>query len=307
MSNAPHDAARARRASRGFIVVAVLWILSALATLVSIYAIYVRNTAMAVAINDNAVVAEGLVAAGVELAAYNIVSAPKEARPARGQFALRMGRANVVVAFRTETARIDLNAAPKELLAALFAVLGARPDDAGQYAERIIGWRTTPSAGGQDREASLYRQAGLNYGPRGAHFAHVAELWLVLGLPPALVERALPHLTVFSGRAEINVRVAAAEVTAAVAATSPERPARDLPQRAAAGQNGPPAPTGTTAEAGDAARVTVRVDFDDGRRLAAEVVILVRDFGEDPFRVLSWRDDIDAPLPTTPPRTGPRR
>jgi len=306
MSSAPHDIARARKASAGFIVVAVLWILGALATLVAIYAIYVGNTTRAMAINDNAVVAEGLVAAGVELAAYRIVSAPKEARPARGQFALRMGRADVAVAFRAETARIDLNAAPKELLAGLFAVLGARPDDAGQYAERIIGWRTPSPAGAQDREASLYRQAGVSYGPRGAPFAHVAELWLVLGLPPALVERALPHLTVFSGRAEIDVRVASAEVAAAVAGMLPERPDRDLSQRAAAGPSGPPASAGTTMEAGDTTRVSVRVDFDDGRRLAAEVVILVRDFGEDPFRVLSWRDDIDGP-PTPPARTEPRR
>jgi general secretion pathway protein K len=283
----------------------VLWILGALATLAAIYSIYVRNTTMAVAITDDTVVAEGLVAAGVELAAYRIVSVPKEVRPASGQLALRIGTANVTAAFRAETARIDLNAAPKELLAALFAVLGARPDDAGQYAERIIGWRTTPSTNAQDREASLYRQAGFDYSPRGAPFAHVAELWLVLGLPPALVARALPHLTVYSGRPEINVRVAAAEVSAAVAGSSPERPDRDLPQRAATGQNGRAAPTGTTLEAGDTARVTVRVGLDDGRRFAAEVVILVRDFGEDPFRVLSWHD-IDAPAPASP-RTGPRR
>jgi general secretion pathway protein K len=305
MSGAPHHVAHVRKASDGFIVVAVLWILGALATLVSIYAIYVRSTTMAVAIIDDTVVAEGLVAAGLELAAYRIVSVPKEARPASGQLALRIGKANVAAAFRAESARIDLNAAPKELLAALFAVLGARPDDAGQYAERIIGWRTTPSTSTQDREASLYRQAGLNYGPRGAPFAHVAELWLVLGLPPALVERALPHLTVYSGRPEINVRVAAPEVIAALRVLSPERPDRGLPQRAAAGQGGQTAPAGTTMDAGDTARVTVRVDFADGRRVAAEVVILVRDFGEDPFRVLSWHD-IDAPLPA-PARTGPRR
>jgi general secretion pathway protein K len=126
----------------------------------------------------------------------------------------------------------------------------------------------------------------------------------VLGLPPALVERALPHLTVYSGRPEINVGVAAAEVIAALRMLSPERPDRGLPQRVAAGQGGQPAPTGTTMDAGDTARVTVRVNLDDGRRVAAEVVILVRDFGEDPFRVLSWHD-IDAPLPA-PARTGPR-
>jgi general secretion pathway protein K len=313
MSAALQSPARVRRASDGFIVVAVLWILSALAVLVSIYAIYVTNTAKAVAVNDDTVVAEGLFAAGVELAAYQIISAPKDARPTRGQFALRIGMATVAVGFRSETARIDLNAAPKELVAGLFTVLGAQPEEAEQYAERITGWRTAPRAGSQDGEASLYRQAGLNYGPRGAPFAHVAELWLVLGLPPALVERALPHLTVFSGRPEINLRDAAPEVIAALPGLSPERLDRVLAQRGTAGQDGQTAPggqaapRGTTTEGSDATRVTVRVDFDNGRHLIAEAVILVRDFGEDPFRVLSWSGDIDAQLPELRPRAGVRR
>ena len=38
---------------------------------------------------------------------------------------------------------------------------------------------------------------------------------LVFGLPSFLVERALPFVTVFSGRAETNVLVAAPEVVAA--------------------------------------------------------------------------------------------
>lgn len=305
--------ARARRANDGFIVVAVLWILSALAVLVSIYAVYVTNAAMAVAVHDDAVVAEGLVAGGVELAAYQLVSAPKDARPTRGQFALRMGKASITVGYRAETARIDLNAAPKELLAGLFTALGARPEEAAQYAERIIGWRTAPPPASQDGEASLYRQAGLSYGPRGAPFAHVAELWLVLGLPPALVERALPHLTVFSGRPEINIRDAAPEVIAALPGLSPERLDRVLAQRATAGEGGQAAPggqglpPGVTTEGSDAVRVTVRVDFDNGRRVAAEAVILVRDFGDDPFRVLSWSGDIDAQLGEPRQRAGLRR
>jgi len=272
MSISRQSLARVRRASDGFIVVAVLWILSALAVLVSIYSIYVSNTAMAVAVNDDAVVAEGLVAAGVELAAYRIISVPKDARPTRGQFAVRMGKAIVRVGFRSENARIDLNAAPKELLAGLFVVFGAQPEEAEQYAARIIGWRTTPPTTSQDGEASLYRQAGLDYGPRGAPFAHVAELWLVLGLPAALVERALPHLTVFSGRPEINVRDAAPEVIAALPGLSPID--RILAQRMMAGEVGEGALggralRGTTTEGSDAVRVTVRVDFGSGRLLAA--------------------------------------
>lgn len=303
MSAVVHTFTRAPRAADGFIVVAVLWILSALAALVSVYAIYVANTAVALSVNDDPVVAEGLVSAGVELAAYRLISVPKDARPTRGEFAFRMGKANVAVGFRGETARIDLNAAPKELLAGLLGVLGAQPNEAQQYADRIIGWRTPAS---QEREASLYRQAGLNYGPRGAPFAHVAELWLVAGLPPALVERALPHVTVFSGRAEINAGDAAPEVVAALPGMSPARLGALLAQGAERALDGRAVLPGTTTEGGDAVRVTVRIAFDKGRHLAFEVVILVRDFVEDPFRVLSWREDFDAQFPVLRPRAGLR-
>src|SRR5262249_40660511 len=141
MSAELHSPACMRKDSDGFIVVAVLWILIALAALATIYAVYVANTAMALAVKDDAVVAQGLVSAGVELSAYQIISAPKDARPTRGRAAFRRGRAGVAVDFRAETARIDLNAAPKELLAGLFTALGAPPEQAGQYAERVIGWR----------------------------------------------------------------------------------------------------------------------------------------------------------------------
>jgi general secretion pathway protein K len=264
----------ARKAPDGFILVAVLWILSALVTLVSVYAVYVSNTAMALSAGDDAVVAEGLISAGVELAVYKIIAASKEARPTRGQVAFRMGKAGVTADFRAETARIDLNYAPKELLTGLFVALGEQPARAKQHVERIVGWRIPPQKDSEDGEAALYRDAGLSYAPRGAAFAHVSELWLVSGLPPVLVERALPYLTVFSGRAEINPAIAAPEIVAA------------LPDRQTARG-------GTTTEGGDAVRIIVHIDFDNGRRRDAEVVVLLRAVGSEPYRVLSWADDID--------------
>jgi general secretion pathway protein K len=33
--------------------------------------------------------------------------------------------------------------------------------------------------------------------------------------------------------------------------------------------------------------------LENGRRVAAEVVILVPEDGDEPYRVLSWRDDFD--------------
>src|SRR6266571_2192332 len=59
-----------RTNERGFIVIAVLWILAALSALVLIYLTYVTNTAVVVAGSTDRVRTEALVQAGVELAAF---------------------------------------------------------------------------------------------------------------------------------------------------------------------------------------------------------------------------------------------
>ena len=61
----------------GFIIVAVLWILVALAALASIYSIYINNSALAVSVMDDGLQAEALVSAGLELTAYRL-AVPKE-------------------------------------------------------------------------------------------------------------------------------------------------------------------------------------------------------------------------------------
>jgi general secretion pathway protein K len=296
-------AARSRGRSRdGFIVVAVLWMLGALATLASIYAVYVINTATAMGVNDQRVQAEGLMTAALELTTYRLTATDADNRPSRGEFAFRLGRAAVAVDFRSEAGRIDLNSAPKELLAGLFAGLGAKYSAAEYYAERVIGWRTAQDPDQRNEEASAYRTAGLAYGPRQGPFGHVGELALVLGLPPFLVERALPFVTVFSGRAEINIVAAAPEVVAAVPGMTPDRLYAVLSQVGRGPQNAQflqrlvGDQSGITIEAGKTARVAVRMDFDIGHRVRGEAVILLgtSEAGE-PFRVLSWRDDFDGP------------
>lgn len=289
-----------RARTGGFVVVAVLWILAALATLASIYAVYVINTAIALTVHDERLQAEGLVTAGIELAAYQI-SANRESWPARGKFAFRMGDAGVTVEFFTESGRIDVNVASKDLLAGLFTGLGAPRAAAEGYAERIIAWRTPPGASNAD-EASNYRSAGLRYVPRGGPFPHVNELYLVRGLPQALLERALPFLTVYSGQPTVNLFAAAPEVLAALPGMSPEMLFQVLAQRERAPQNA----AGMTAliglaqplvstQATKATRVNVRIDLANGRQMRSEVVIFLLDSGVTPYRVLSWRDDVEEP------------
>jgi general secretion pathway protein K len=299
-----------RPAPDGFIVVAVLWILAALATLATVYTVYVTNTAVALGVNDDRLKAEALVTAGVELTAYQLTAAPE--LPPRGTFSFRLGDANIVVDFQSEGARVDLNMASKELLSGLFASLGVRREAADGYADRIVAWRTAP-AEGQDQEASAYRMAGLKYPPRGAKFPHVDELSLVLGLPPELVERVIPFLTVYSGQAGINVLAAPPQVVAALPGMTPDRLYAILAQRQTARPDPAiiasllgPLQSYATTESSRSNRVNVRVQFDNGRQMGSEVVILLVDDGAEPYRILSWRDDLDDAPADTGRRTGTR-
>jgi general secretion pathway protein K len=283
----------------GFVLVAVLWILLLLATLATIYSVYVGNSALALGANDAGIENELLTTAGVELAAYQLAASEKETRPTRGQFKVRLGHAILAVRFVSESARIDLNEAPKRLLAGLFAALGAHAADAERYADRVIGWRTEPKAGAQDNEAALYRAAGLSYSPRGGPFADVSELWLVEGLPPALVERAMPFVTIYSGQPAVNVLDAAPEVLAALPDMTADRLDAILNRRetataaprSAADVLGADVANATT-KGSDAYRIDVRITYDDGGAAASEVVILPAE--EVPYHVLSWRDSFDA-------------
>jgi general secretion pathway protein K len=297
-----HEPDRSPRSSArdGFIIVAVLWILIALATLASIYSIYISNSALAVSVMDDELQAEALVSASLELTAYRLTVPEKVSRPTRGQFGFRLGRANVVVNYSSETARIDLNAAPKNLLTGFFVALGASNDDADRYADRVIGWRKPPNPTDQANEAALYRSAGLYYLPRGAPFAHASELWLVQGLPAALVGRALPFVTVYSGRPDINVFDAPPELIAALPGMTPVRLADFLNRRGTASADkdslsrllGPDQP-GATAEGSNAFRVKISIAFDNGWLRGSEAVILL-DAADEPFHVLSWRNDLNA-------------
>ena len=74
-----HDTDRSPNSSAcdGFIIVAVLWILVALATLASIYSIYINNSALALSGMDDGLQAEALVSAGLELTAFRL-TVPKD-------------------------------------------------------------------------------------------------------------------------------------------------------------------------------------------------------------------------------------
>jgi general secretion pathway protein K len=292
-----------KQSQQGFVIVAVLWILIALSSLAMIFAVYLSASAKAMAVSDTALQSEALVSASVELAAYKLIVAGDDARPARGAFHFRMDDADVAVTFTSEAARIDLNFASKDVLAAFFTGLGASKDAAAEAAERIIGWRTRPIPNSTNDEEPRY--AALGYPPRQSLFVHVDEIALVAGLSPALVERALPFLTVFNGSGDIDSTIAAPEVVAAFAksagtANDPFGGQMGAPGSSLAGA-GPLASAGLSApNKSPCYRIHTTIAFANGSRSASEVVIALGDKSE-PYHVLAWQDGVN-PINTRPVR-----
>jgi general secretion pathway protein K len=280
----------------GFILVAVLWILAALATLAVIYSLYARETAAAFLDHNERLQGEALAMSGIELAVYRLTEVPGK-HPSLGQFTFRQGSAAVEVAFASENSRVDLNFAARDLLAGLFTGLGADTQTARDFADRIVAWRTPLAAGAVDTEAPIYQSAGKPYGPRHGPFQAVEEIELVTGLPGAFVDRALPYLTVYSGQAGIDVASAPPPVIAALPGMTPDRlqsliSARDsgLSPDALRAQLGAAA-SYVAAQPSAANRITVNTRFTSGRRIWSRAVVLLVDKDTEPYRVLSWRDE----------------
>jgi general secretion pathway protein K len=291
---------------RGFVLVAVLWILAALAALAMIFSVYLSNSAQALAVNDVGLQTDALVSASLELTAYRLLQAGDKDPPSHGAFHFRLNGAQVEVSFTSETARLDLNFASKEMLAGFLAGLGAEEVAAKDYADRIVGWRTRPAAGAANDEEALYGAAGLTYAPRQSFFSHVNELGLVLGLPPALVDRALPFVTIFNGSSDVDVLIAAPEVIVGLPGMTPAGLKDFLGERsglandpAAIAEALGPAKAGTAIPKSPCYRIQTAVTFDDGRRGASDVVIAVGGKIE-PYRVVSWQDGMAS-------RVSPRR
>jgi general secretion pathway protein K len=296
---ATSDARRQRDAQQsGFILVAALWILAALAALTVIFSLYLSSSARALRLEDETVQTEALMSAAIELTAYRLLLGKDDERPAQGAFRLRLGDDELEVSFLTEAARIDLNAASKDIIANLFTVLGADGAAAQDCAERVVAWRKKPagSVGAQSEEA-LYAAAGRDYPPRLAPFVHVDELALVLGPPPGLVDRALPFVTVFSGAAGVDVLTAAPEVVAALPGMTPLVLKEFLASRArlprdtaAIAQALGPASASAAVPKNKAWRARIVARSSAGRLSASTVVIAPG--GENvPYRVLSRQDD----------------
>ncbi len=284
---------------RGFILVAVLWILAALAALASAYEVFAVNTAASAYLPQARVRVEAAIRAGAELAAYRQLAWPKQLRPSHGAFSARMDATRIDVVFRSESARIDINGSPKELLARIFAAVGASSDNASFIADRIFIWRNRQAEGERAAEAAIYRKEGLPYTPVNMPFENVLELAMLPKVSPALLARALPFLTVYNNRGAIDPTIADPKVVGAIPGMTP----KILSDLKAAAANRQPEQQTLTDIAGptnnfvkldnnDTIRAQIVVTLPE-RKVTAEIVLIVTDDAVEPYQILYWRDDFD--------------
>ncbi|CCD89629.1 Putative General secretion pathway protein K, GspK [Bradyrhizobium sp. ORS 285] len=293
-----HASAQGRSTQDGFILIAALWMLAALAALVVIVSQQLGSSARLLRLEDEAVEAEALISAATELSAYRLLLSKEEDRPKQGAFRLTLAGNDIAVSYVSEAARIDLNAASKEMLENLFVAVGAERDAAKEHAERVVAWRSKPAdAAKAQAEEARYASAGLQRMPRLAPFAHVGELALVLDLPAALIDRVLPLVTIFNGSPGIDPSIAPTEVVAALPGMTPLILKDFVNSRGSSSQDadslakmlGPAAKDAAKGKS-KAVRLHIVVGPAGGLHHAATVVIIPGE-GEQPYRLLARQDE----------------
>ncbi len=178
--------------------------------------------ARAAAVFADGVRADALGRGAADALAYRLATGDAAAKRG-GAIGLRLPGAEVTIDYLSESARIDANAAPVPLIAALLAAAGAEPSEAEAVAARIARFRaeaaarakpSQPANGGGAAPGGLaaIRAAVDALGPAAtpkpsagpAAVRDLSEVAADWGLSDGLARRILPSLTVSSGAATVD-------------------------------------------------------------------------------------------------------
>jgi general secretion pathway protein K len=185
---------------RGFALIAVLWMVSALTILVSGLILVSRGEVQETEIRLQEGRAVAMGDAAIQMAVRDWMNAnPPPDRLKRVQYVYE--GAEIEVEIVPGSGYINLNNAPEELLQALFVhAAGQPPLIARHLAQSIIDWRDTDDEPmPQGAEAPAYQAAGVNWRPRNDRFSVPEDLLQVLGIDFELFTQIEPFVTVWSG------------------------------------------------------------------------------------------------------------
>jgi general secretion pathway protein K len=297
-----------RPSQRGIALILVLWLTVLLTVIAGGFAYGMRNEALAARNTVSWAQARALADGAIHRTVFELLRpkvSPDVWAPDGSVHVWDDTGARIAVSAVDESAKIDLNTAPDNLLKGLLQTAGELDADAAaRLVDVIDDWKDADELRRPNgAEAPDYQAAGLPYRPANAFFEAVPELQRVLGMTPALYAKLADSLTVYSGQAGINPAYASRTALLAVPGATPEIVDTYLAQRRdalAAKLPAPPFPvSGFAAGAINLWRIRAEVTMSDGVTFVREAVLRVM---ADPRRlltVLAWEEGNGRGLKTT--------
>ena len=278
--------ARTSRRDSGFALLIVLWALLLLSILAGSYLLEARAAKTVGVTAVSRLKARALADAAINRSIMALLDPRDPLRlPLDGSTReiLLLGH-SILLACESEAGKVDLNAAPIELLISILRTQGLTEQEAETLATQIVVWRSP--ARGSSREAALssYREAGRLYGPRFAPFRSIGELRLVVGMSEALQTAISPFMTVWSQTNVIDRSVAKEGLLRILEAANDKLAAAQL----AAHHAGRAAGSERLPALGEVLTITARLQVADVAVIRTAAVQIAGD-RTDPYRVLSWK------------------
>lgn len=198
------------RGRDGFILASVLGALIVLAGLVGAVSYLVHAAVVGAAAQREALTTDALLRSGVELAGFELFMLRRPAALVNNQ-RVRLNDGVVTLFVAAESGKIDLNAAPPEVLGALWSSIGAPQMRPETFAARVVDYRDEDSepSEGDGAETPQYAAAGPDRLPANAPFERVDDIRNVLGVTPQAARLLAPMLTVHNPSGKLSALDAA--------------------------------------------------------------------------------------------------
>lgn len=288
----PVQFSKGRGGRDGFILVAVLGVMALMASLVGGTALLVRAAFDGARANADDLALDGLVRAGLDLAAHQLYGLRIPAELIEGQ-EIRLDSGIIRLSITDESGRIDLNGADPVLLAAACEAAGCRSLTPMAFAAKVVAWRDRNDAATASRPIDLDNPSA---GHRKDGFGSVEELSRVAGLSAADLAALRPFVTVGNPTGKINLLSAPPAVVLALPDMRTDLVTQVLALRR---QPGPKAAERitrllsrqqnlVTVRGGPSYRVRIEARRGAGAARTAEIVITRAPAKLAPFFIVAW-------------------
>lgn len=293
-----------RSADEGFAIAVVIWVLGLVAALTFGLVVAARVAADASSLALAAAKAQMAADGAVMLAIEDLLAS--SARRDNRVFPMgdtgrtcTIAGADLRVTVMDEGGKVDLNAAPERLLAALLLGLGLSKDRAQPLAAAIVEYRGSNSKRSLEQARAAYAAVGRR-GPKTAPFVAVEEIGQVLGFDDALATALLPHITVHSESAGVDSTVAAEPTLVAI-----ERGVAQLDVLASGVTSGGRLPAEFAASSTNKAFAIEAAATTPTARFTRHSVVVLSGAQGQPYRIASWvQGPAAAPADPKVPPTG---